>query len=292
MVIGIEPADGGTAIDRYRALSGRWHHVVDATGIGKPDLEGCVVQPANGSPYDVQVSAHNAQGWGAWSELRTGTPIPIPSRTFPGAGGRCVAGLGHGRSPVSGHSGKLQSCNIDPDVGHTNSDTGRGCCRPAPRPAAHSSSSNLNAVMRMSSTAKSLAAVVVPQAPARFRAACPAATPASRTSYARFPLSRFRGAISLHRAVLHIAPHGVGWLGILGDLELQGNHAAGGRQVTWCGVHQCASVWTATGWEPSPVRAQSGAFASFPAAACTAEGDVSTRSSDSSRPQGSRGRRE
>ena len=213
MVIGIEPADGGTAIDRYRALSGRWHHVVDATGIGKPDLEGCVVQPANGSPYDVQVSAHNAQGWGAWSELRTGTPIPIPSRTFPGAGGRCVAGLGHGRSPVSGHSGKLQSCNIDPDVGHTNSDTGRGCCRPAPRPAAHSSSSNLNAVMRMSSTAKSLAAVVVPQAPARFRAACPAATPASRTSYARFPLRPVPGC---HQPAPRGSPHRATRRGVAG----------------------------------------------------------------------------
>ena len=163
----------------------------------------------------------------------------------------------------------------------------------------------------MSSTARSLAAPVVPQATARSRTACVAFTPASRTSYSRCPsgwihsLSGRGSGCAGSGVPSMLSPRGPphpatqrstagrssGMWNSRGTLQPVAGRLPGGACSVACTSPSVRVSWTATGRGSIPDCAQSGIVASVAEAACTADGDVSTRSSDSSRLQGIRGRR-
>ena len=97
-VIGPEPDNGGAAIDRYR-LRYRVVGTMSWTPLvpGNPNWKAVLSNLANGSPCEVEVSAHSAQGWGVLVRTANRNAHSDPVPNVPGRGRRRVAGLGRGR---------------------------------------------------------------------------------------------------------------------------------------------------------------------------------------------------
>ena len=157
------------------------------------------------------------------------------------------------------------------------------------------SSSNPKAALRMSSTARSLAAAVVPQATSITRSACVAGRPAFRTSYSRFPSGWIqsrsgrgsgvpsgctaRASTSRHTAWSGRATSGM-WnsRGILQPTV--GKTPDGACRVACTSPSALRVSWTVTGWGRRPDCAQSGSDAASVEVAVTVAGTASSRTNE------------